>query len=187
MFRTLLAESPEKNGLLIDIIQNTATMEVGATAIRLLNRIGCCCSTRSVWVHIFSLIGHTVYCSHPDSCTKWINVQGYRSSPELVHAIKMSLERIAMPMLLSLTSEEAQAECSKGKPPGFFIKVWTDLIKILGITQESIRERYRAERKCCNVNCPSRKLEIRLIRMEKKSSCASCHSVFYCSRECQRV
>ncbi|KAF8903890.1 hypothetical protein CPB84DRAFT_709831 [Gymnopilus junonius] len=36
------------------------------------------------------------------------------------------------------------------------INLWRDLVKLLSITEETIRERYRADRKCCNLGCPTR-------------------------------
>lgn len=91
-------------------------------------------------------------------------------------AARTSLEPVAIPTWEALRQSETP-KTSK------YLALWHDMILLLGITRQSIRERYRLEKKCCNLDCPTRNSGG---RSEKKSTCIRCYSVYYCDRVCQR-
>ncbi|KAF9484704.1 hypothetical protein BDN70DRAFT_872236 [Pholiota conissans] len=61
--------------------------------------------------------------------------------------------------------------------------LWRELMALLGIINKSIRERYRLDKKCCNLECPARTAGV---RSEKRHVWSECQAVWYCDAVCQK-
>ncbi|KAF9561432.1 hypothetical protein CPC08DRAFT_433069 [Agrocybe pediades] len=177
-----LSRDGDGGDLLLDLIRNTAMMEICAAAMQLLNRRSCMAAIETPWHCILIMVGYLLHPSHrsrfplPDSMPHFF----YHG---LAQAVKTVIERIAMPVLVSLTSEGG-AQCSDVSHSDYS-DAWKGLLDHVGVSEESVRGSYKEQKKCCNIKCPSRKFETCLLVMPKKSICAGCHSAFYCDRECQ--
>ncbi|KAF9525820.1 hypothetical protein CPB83DRAFT_515011 [Crepidotus variabilis] len=64
------------------------------------------------------------------------------------------------------------------------LQLWQDSSIFYGITERTVLERYKFLKKCCNPTCTQR---LKRVQKMKKFRCLACHTVFYCSRECQKL
>ncbi|KAF8961727.1 hypothetical protein BDZ97DRAFT_1182775 [Flammula alnicola] len=162
----LLMQSDDTMEMFTDLLTSTCMAEVGVAALKIANK------THSyealAWYEIFVKIKHSMTCKNRSGCD-------YHATPPFLEAARTSLERIAIPTMIALQDDLG----SETK----YLLLWYDLMKLLGITDMSIRERYRVDKKCCNLQCPARNSGV---HSAKKSTCTVCRSVFYCDRACQK-
>jgi hypothetical protein len=149
-----------------DLLANTCFAEVGVAAFKISSKTGS--DNAEAWYEIFEKIRHSMTCRNEAGCA-------YHATPIFIQAARTSLERIAIQTLISL---EEEVKTSKK-----YINLWHQLLVLLGITRQTIRERYRLDKKCCNLECPARKSGI---RQEKKHTCSQCRAVWYCDAICQK-
>ncbi|KAF9561436.1 hypothetical protein CPC08DRAFT_817713 [Agrocybe pediades] len=178
----LLESAMDTAHTLLDLIRNTAMMEVCAAALQILNRTSCMEDIGTPWHLIITLISNL---SDPSRCGRAPLPGSWEDHlrQELVQAVRTAIESVAIPVVHSLTSEGG-AHCSDA-PHSDYADIWKGLVDCVGITEESSRGSYKDQRKCCNIKCPSRKFETCLLLTPKKSICAGCRSAFYCDKECQ--
>ena len=153
-----------------DIVKTTPYLEIGAIAFKLGNKDDSYEQGAERWYELLARITHTLECDNYFDCP-------FHSTPEFLSSVRGALELIAIPMFIALQEE---------LPPDgntLYLDQWKLLVMALGVTESSIRERYRSEKKCCNLKCPTRNS---FLRSEKKSICVACQSVFYCNRLCQK-
>lgn len=153
-----------------ELLGNTYMVEVGVEALKLAHKSQT--YNAEIWCAFFEQIEHSMTCERREACD-------YHATPEFLHAARSSLERVAQPTMIALFPQNGVRSGSKMK----YLLLWKGLVSLLGITEETIRERYRADRKCCNLSCPTRNSGAQIV---KKSTCVQCKAVFYCDRECQR-
>ncbi|KDR80428.1 hypothetical protein GALMADRAFT_242864 [Galerina marginata CBS 339.88] len=164
----LLDQASNTMALFTELLANTCLAEIGAVALKLANRSY---SNAAVpWYIIFENIKHSMTCNDFDECK-------YHATPSFLEAARTSLERLAIPTVIALQEEVVVGGERK------YLDQWTQVIRLLGITDKSIRERYRVDRKCCNLGCPARNSGS---PSPKKSTCMECRSVFYCDYACQK-
>ncbi|KAF9561433.1 hypothetical protein CPC08DRAFT_432979 [Agrocybe pediades] len=180
---TLIEHSKDGYSLLFDLIRKSPIMEVCAAAIQLLNRDGS--NVGSPWINILAMIRDLTSSNrvHGRPVSSVPNSGEYISDQEILETVQTAIESIAIPVLHALTSESG----TRGPDVSHsdYADVWRFFMHRVGVTEESIRESYQEQRKCCNAQCPSRKFETCLLLMPKKSRCVGCRSTFYCDRECQ--
>ncbi|KDR68689.1 hypothetical protein GALMADRAFT_160763 [Galerina marginata CBS 339.88] len=164
----LLQQAKDTMAMFTDLLANTCMVEIGAAALKLANKSGS--EEVPAWYEIFEKIKHSMTCKNFNGCE-------YHATPQFLRAARTSLERVAIPTVIAL-----QEEVVVGGERKYLVQ-WMALGRVLGITEESIRERYRTDRKCCNLGCPARNLGV---QSSKKHTCTVCLSVFYCNRECQK-
>lgn len=170
IFSFTLENSSNYMATLTEMLEQTRIVKAGALAFIMA------CKSQTpkaeIWFHFFSHINHVMTCERGNACP---SCKG--PVPEsFLKAARTSLEPVAIPTWEALRQAET-AKTSK------YLALWYEMILLLGITRESIRERYRLEKKCCNLDCPTRNSGG---RSEKKSTCVRCYSVYYCDRVCQR-
>ncbi|KAF4616887.1 hypothetical protein D9613_008583 [Agrocybe pediades] len=182
---TLIKNSKDGYSLLFDLIRKSPIMEVCAAAIQLLNRNSFGASIRSPWNNVLAMISDLTSSNriHGRAVSSVPNSREYISDHEILETIKTAIESIAIPVLHSLASESGTRRPDASHSD--YADVWRGILHRVGVTEQSIRESYQDQRKCCNAQCPSRKFETCLVLMPKKSRCTGCRSTFYCDRECQ--
>jgi len=168
MSRTMLQYADDKMAMFTKLVDSTCMVEIGAIAFKLGNKSSS--YDAEEWREIFERIVHSMGCENMTGCE-------YHANPEFLEAVKTSFERLTIPTMIALQEEIPVGGDKK------FVYQWHMLAKMLGITDKSIRERYRTDRKCCNLACPARNSGV---RSGKKSTCEVCQSVFYCDRNCQK-
>ncbi|KAJ3501891.1 hypothetical protein NLJ89_g9135 [Agrocybe chaxingu] len=140
----LILNSPYPMGTLVDMINNTRLIEVAAEGFKKANRAPS--HTQRIddagtFYQFFQNIGHALGCADTTSCK-------LHCTPAFRDGMRANVERIGITTFISL-QEELGAD-------GKYLELWTGLTRLLGITDESIRERYQMDRKCCNLECPFR-------------------------------
>jgi len=153
-----------------DVVNSTPYVEIGAIAFRLGNKNGFYEAGAERWYELLVRITHALECDNDIDCP-------FYATYEFRDAVKGALELIAIPTFIALEEELPIGGDTR------YLDQWSLLLMALGVTESSIRERYRSEKKCCNLKCPTRNSGL---RSEKKSICVACQSVFYCNRACQK-
>lgn len=154
-----------------DLLVNTDIVEVAATALKIANKSWPASkppNSAGSFYAFFGNVQHSMTCEKGAACT-------FHATPQFLQAARTSLERFGIPTLIAL-----QEDVGAG---GKYLDLWTSLAKLLGITKEAVRQRYRLDRKCCNLTCPARNSGTHTAR---KSLCSECESVYYCDRTCQK-
>ncbi|KDR68688.1 hypothetical protein GALMADRAFT_1023151 [Galerina marginata CBS 339.88] len=154
--------------LFTELVANTCMVEIGAAALKLAKKNSP--DGVEVWYEIFERITHSMTCENSGGCE-------YHATPPFLQAVRTSLERLVIPTLIVLREEARDGGEQK------YLVQWVRLLRLLGITDKTIRERHRLDRKCCNIVCPARNSGV---PSTKKNTCTECHSVFYCDRTCQK-
>lgn len=63
-------------------------------------------------------------------------------------------------------------------------EVWRNIAARVGVTERSVREKWRARMECYNPFCKDREVKI---KVEKKELCERCQKVRYCSVDCLQM
>ncbi|KAF4616890.1 hypothetical protein D9613_008584 [Agrocybe pediades] len=105
-----LSRDGDGGDLLLDLIRNTAMMEICAAAMQLLNRRSCMAAIETPWHCILIMVGYLLHPSHRSRFPLLDSVPHFFYHG-LAQAVKTVIERIAMPVLVSLTSEGGD-QCS---------------------------------------------------------------------------
>ncbi|KAJ3515076.1 hypothetical protein NLJ89_g1990 [Agrocybe chaxingu] len=155
----------------IYLLNDTCLIEIAVEGLKLASRQSAPLTGSGIFCQFLNTISHTLSvtgCGCECGCN-------FRSSHEFTEAARTAIERAGLlqPPLLLRMIENA---------PHFMGSLCV-LSNALGISLDSVRERHRLDRQCCNVACPARTSGK---RSEKKSACQKCQSVFYCDRECQK-
>ncbi|PPQ99662.1 hypothetical protein CVT26_009196 [Gymnopilus dilepis] len=167
----LFQDSATQVAICTELLATTHLIEVGVEALKLAHSSHT--YEPKFWPHLFKQMEHCITCDHDEGCDA-------RPTPSYLAAARSALARVAVPTLVALHPQTAV--CSTRDRTRFFL-CWNSLISSLGINEDTIRERHRTDRKCCNLRCPSRNFGA---ESNKKSTCMRCKSVFYCNRECQK-
>ncbi|KAJ3508354.1 hypothetical protein NLJ89_g5797 [Agrocybe chaxingu] len=158
--QNLMLESPNTMDAVVDLLNNTFLIEMAAEAFKMANKSppSATLNRAGSFYKFFGNLEHALICKKRETCKFYV-------TPEYLNAARSSIERIAIPTLISL-QEEVGAE-------GKYLKLWTNLCRLLGISDASIRERYRLDKKCCNLGCPFRNSGTRKKRLEEhKPECS---------------
>jgi len=157
--------------ILTDLIANTCLIEIAAAGLKRAHASWPASVKPELagsFYQFFRNIEHSLKCEKGAACT-------FHATPTFLTAARAALERVCVPTLIAL-QEEVGAD-------GRCLILWNDVASAMGITKEAVRQRYRLDRKCCNLTCPARNSGT---QASKRSICVQCESVFYCDHACQK-
>jgi len=154
-----------------ELLDTSCVMEVAAAGLLIMNKerrkeYACLAGD---WIEFLDRMKHAIVCDNYTGCP-------FHATPTLLDVVRKAVELVFVP-----TREGLKAE--QGADGAMYLDFWLEFEPFLGISEETIRERYRRERQCCNLTCPFR---FSGVLLSKKYTCAKCQYVFYCNRECQK-